>query len=347
MTSPTTHRRPDVLAYVAAVRAHLDDLGADEVEELAGGLEADLADLAAESNDPLVDRLGPPQAYADELRSAAGLPARDPRRRRPSVLDQLRQHPRWPALAGFATALRPAWWVARAWVAYSLVVLVTGYTGGFFALALLAVMAVVSVELGRGRWRRHTWLAPLVLVGNVVAGVVLPFAVSAVPMGGLGSGPGQPDTLTEPVQPGLTRNGEPVRNVFAYDRDGRPLTDVQLFDERGRPLALDPSGATVFDEACCGSTQPAPHVDAYGRQVWNVFPLRQQRVTTGDDELGTAPTTAAPTPAPLPVPSVPPLATTASSTSTTTNSPTSTATNSPTSTATPAPPSTATATRSR
>ena len=29
---------------------------------------------------------------------------------------------------------------------------------------------------------------------------------------------------------GLTRNGESITNVFAYDADGAPITGVQLFD---------------------------------------------------------------------------------------------------------------------
>lgn len=71
MTTPTTHQRLDVASYVAAVRSHLDDLDPGEVEELTEGLDADLGDLAAEADDPLVRRLGPPQAYADELRASA------------------------------------------------------------------------------------------------------------------------------------------------------------------------------------------------------------------------------------------------------------------------------------
>ena len=162
------------------------------------------------------------------------------------------------------------------------------------------------------------------LIGNVVAALLMPFAVGTVLLS-LGSrASGYEPSATATVQPGLSSNGETVRNVFAYDRDGRPLTDVQLFDDQGRPLAVDPAYASQ-DEP-----QAAPQFDAFGRPVWNAFPIRQQRVTFGDDLHGTAPTTAAPTPAPLPVPSVPPLAPTASPTATAT----STATTAPTSTPT-------------
>ena len=69
---PTAH---DVNEYVQQVRAELADLPPDDVEELTGGLEADLAERLAESPDGLAG-LGSPQVYAAELRSAAGLPAR-------------------------------------------------------------------------------------------------------------------------------------------------------------------------------------------------------------------------------------------------------------------------------
>ena len=66
----------EVSAYVGLVRLALDDLAPEDLEDLTGGLEADLAELAAESEEPLIARLGEPSGYADELRSAAGFPPR-------------------------------------------------------------------------------------------------------------------------------------------------------------------------------------------------------------------------------------------------------------------------------
>ena len=66
----------DVGAYVAAVRARLDDLAPEEVEELTGGLEADLAEALAGFDETPRQRFGDPAAYADELRAAADLPPR-------------------------------------------------------------------------------------------------------------------------------------------------------------------------------------------------------------------------------------------------------------------------------
>ncbi len=72
--------RARVRAYVAQVRAELSDFPPEEVEDPTMGMEADLSELAAESAHDVRDHLGTPQAYAAELRSAAGLPVRAPRR---------------------------------------------------------------------------------------------------------------------------------------------------------------------------------------------------------------------------------------------------------------------------
>ena len=64
----------DVATYVREVQAELADLPKDDVDDLTGGMEADLSELAAESGGDLVGRLGSPKLYAAELRSAAGLP---------------------------------------------------------------------------------------------------------------------------------------------------------------------------------------------------------------------------------------------------------------------------------
>jgi hypothetical protein len=66
--------------YLDGVRAALADLPASEVAEILDDVRAHLADLTAELDGPgdfetLTGRLGSPDAYADELRSAAGYPA--------------------------------------------------------------------------------------------------------------------------------------------------------------------------------------------------------------------------------------------------------------------------------
>ncbi|HSE56369.1 MAG TPA: hypothetical protein VLB03_11595, partial [Nocardioidaceae bacterium] len=117
--------RPDVTDFVNRVRARLSDLSEEEREELVGGLEADLAELVADGGS--VSELGDPRAYADELRSAAGVPARsrdasdEPARPLRDALAAGLDHARnrWEALVNreatvgawsFLVTLRPVWW---------------------------------------------------------------------------------------------------------------------------------------------------------------------------------------------------------------------------------------------
>jgi uncharacterized membrane protein len=71
----TVQHDPDAVArYAAAVRAAVADLGDEERAQLLDDLEAHLQEVAAESGAPLTERLGPPEAYAAELRAAYGAP---------------------------------------------------------------------------------------------------------------------------------------------------------------------------------------------------------------------------------------------------------------------------------
>lgn len=104
---------PEVARFVAEVRAALDDLDAEVVEELTGGLEADLTDsleasrtagpgFAGADEASAATVLGDPVGYAAELRSSAGLPPRAPAPA-PSPPSG-----RWPWLRR-CTSVRPGW----------------------------------------------------------------------------------------------------------------------------------------------------------------------------------------------------------------------------------------------
>ena len=148
----------DVRAYVAAVRAWLADLPADEVEDLTAGMEADLAERAAESGGPLGSLLGEPEAYAAELRSAAGLPPRvdvvlpDAVPREPWTARLVRDAHELVARHPWLRELRPTWWLARGAVAGWLVAQVLG-TGRVVLLPLLG--AALSMWLGLVLRRRE------------------------------------------------------------------------------------------------------------------------------------------------------------------------------------------------
>ncbi len=331
--------RPEVLTFVARVRSALDDLTPEEVEELVGGLEADLSDALDADGESPADRFGDPDAYAAELRSAAGLPPRAPRGPggatpgRPRGLagdlqlardnvadafahfaDPVRRQPWWPPVRDFLVTLRPAWWVLRAWVAYQVVNASVGvaYTGALpddpAGWLLLLVAVVASVELGRrGMHRRGPGWRGLVIAGNVLAVLLLPVAMDQARISSVRQ---SVETYTVPPENGLWLDGREVRNVFPYDSQGRPLAGVQLYDENGRPLSVGESARTPIEtsdaqnsEQPNGSVGQVPAVDSVGRVWWNVFPLRQQE----QDPFSDTPATTEPYPAKPPAVLPPPL----------------------------------------
>ena len=87
---------------------------------------------------------------------------------------------------GSVKAVQPAWWVARAWVAWTVIQDVRGASDAFTNvpwLVVLGILVVVSIQVGRRTWGvdrllRASVLARLLLVAlNVVAVTMLPSAV--------------------------------------------------------------------------------------------------------------------------------------------------------------------------
>ncbi|WGX97525.1 hypothetical protein [Nocardioides sp. L-11A] len=303
MSTDHTLARPEVTAFVEEVRRHLADLDEETRDDLVGGLEADLADQLADGT-PLAD----PAAYATELRAAAGLPERVRRRRRidtsgwprtpGELLDRSRDafldratdpriRPAWDLLV----TLRPAWWVARAWVAVTLVDVAAGgweaisliptlVVPGLGALLLL-VAIVLSVLIGTGRlWPGSGPDRPIakraILLAANTAAVLIPLTwnlpwpsyLSYDQYGDDGYAQGWSDATRQ----GLLNHGEPVTDIFAYDAAGQPIPLVQLVDQDGRPLDIAPGAAVRWDDrsgepivAC-----PARNGDA---PVRNAFPF--------------------------------------------------------------------------
>lgn len=320
-----------VSAYAAAVRSHLADLSPEQVEDLTDGLEADLAEAledptgavatgeipigragAVQGSGALIDltlRFGPAAAYAAELRAAAGVadaPAastgvaqlgRSLTGLRERIVARARataSRPGVAALADFAVALRPVWWLVRGWVWFVLVIWVLrGFLG--FSLSqgllpttagawlLLALTAAVSVQWGRGRLARPAVLHWAATGGNVLA-VVLALPLAAAAWGLVSDRIDVSPTVSyvevpvyeqAPPQDGVWVDGMQVSNLFVYDAEGEPLTGVQLFDDRGREVR------TVADDvwatwALPGVAEPwrfLPARDDAGRDRWNVYPL--------------------------------------------------------------------------
>lgn len=308
----TTPVHDDIRAFAASVRRNLDDLPADEVDDLLDGLEADLSDQAAEAGDAFT--LPDAATYAAELRAAAGLPERDANAatpRKTSLIEQAQE--RWHRLgeslaanpAGawvldLLSAVRPVWWLVRGAVwyvaVYLLMLMFSPFTtiGGALAPALVLTRnpaawvlllgsVLLSVQWGRGRWLPRRSLRGLATIANIGAIVLLPFFL-AIGSSALTQAVTREDTQSAYVPPGLSLDGERVRNIFAFDAEGNAIPLVQLYTQDGTPLTtVGRDLGETYDSYFYGGggPVPVPYLVPGGSEAWNVFPLRE--IPAGQD----------------------------------------------------------------
>lgn len=276
----TTTIAPEIAAFAAAVRAELADLPHDELDELTDGLEADFTDRVTDAPDAA---LPDPAEYAAELRTAAGYPSRTTsgltlRERMGWLGSDLRTG--WSALLGrrpllagvvaFLVSLRPVWWVLRGIAVYAMLDALLWFQSlGVLTWIVPAALIVTSVQFGRGRWMPRRWMRGAVVAASVIiAALSLPW-MAAWAANQLAPQPSAGSNWTPPS--GLSRDGVPVGNIFAYDAEGMPLEQVQLFDQNGEPLNLVDAGSAPF--AYVFDSMLIPSDDVAGRAGWNVYPL--------------------------------------------------------------------------
>jgi hypothetical protein len=273
-----------VAAYLAAVRSSLRDLPEAERDDLVAEVEASLVESAGEGGS-ISARLGPPEEFAAELRSAAGLHESSVPQRRPSRVELLAARvasdPRLARLRPIARELAPIWWVARGYLAVGAIAYILdvdwsvrypvprigigGPGSAELGLALIAVATILSVWAGL--WmRRHGSPFPRLTtaVNAALVVAILPVALDATD-----SRTNQLliTTTPEPVLArGLTYAGVPIDNIYPYTRDGKLLHDVLLYDGRGKPIEIasnradDPNRRFVVSNG--------------NRPLFNVFPIR-------------------------------------------------------------------------
>lgn len=280
MTDATTVS-PEVDVYLSAVRAALADLPAEERDDLLVEVEASLADAAAESDAPVAARLGPPDEFAAELRTAAGLhpgPAAASTKREGFLVSvrRLARHPFVGRARALAHDLAPIWWVARGYAAVGIVAVWLGSEwsgrypfvprfsdGPVLGVALVGLGAVASVAGGLILRRRRApfRLAALANLGLAAALIAVLVEVDNA-------------TLSRPtVAPevgfsleGLVYEGNKVTNVYPFDRKGHLLHDVFLYDQSG--VALDIPGDPTSDPQRRFLTAKD------GDTLFNAFPIR-------------------------------------------------------------------------
>ncbi|MDQ7908712.1 hypothetical protein RB614_29685 [Phytohabitans sp. ZYX-F-186] len=277
----------EVADYVAQVRTALADLPPAIRDELLDDLPEHLAEVAAEGEGSLTERLGPPTAYAAELRAAAGAPAG--RGRMPAmdarlhdVVVQARARLQaadaktgpligYEKTSDFLRLLRPAWWVLRGYlaamaVAYLLsngpIGLLPRFEMGDSTVAgvvALVLFVIVSIWLGR-RGSRLPRVPRLVLWAGIAL-LMLPAAVSLFEA--------DEDAVREPYQ-GVSETYNDVGSVYVYDEQGRPLVNARVFDQFGNLVQPgvwwcpnEGGGMTTEVFPTCANPQPVNWQPAY------------------------------------------------------------------------------------
>lgn len=309
MSAPTM--LDPVVAYAAAVRSLLADLGPEVLDDLTGGLEADLAESVADALDgaaptdaDLVGRFGSAQTYAAELRESAGLPPVGAPAARPSPVAQVREAarrlgrtlddaPGWPRVRATLVALRSLWWILRGWtLAVVVAIPLNGLSHSstfdtlapqhFFAWVVIIACVVVSIELGRGAW---VFRGRLGTAWRVLAVLLVPCSVVVMLTASDAMNRAASDRWWA-AQQGAAQTAADA--AFGNDTNGvmvggQRATNLFVYGPDGELV----DGAQVLDQAgrpvvlglstnqwgSDGGVAYSPRIDETGRPVPNAFPV--------------------------------------------------------------------------
>nr|MDT0657918.1 hypothetical protein [Micromonospora sp. DSM 115978] len=307
----TVTRDEEITRYVERVRRELADLPPALRDELLEDLPEHLTEVAAEFDGPLTDRIGTPEAYAADLRAAAGATPGRPapnldqriaaavagvRARLQTVDTKIGPTIGYAKASEFLRLLRPAWWVLRGYLVALLISTVTSVSPGLvprvddshtLGLLVLAGCLVASIWLGRRTPNLRRWPRLGVHAGTLV---VLIFALIAlVDLEDRASSDGYY------YEPAYSDPYSHIQDVYVYDSEGRLLEGVRLFDQTGTPIRLghrwcENDYVRHVDENGIVQVQPLP--------IGETYPYCPQGAPFRVPSL--APTEPAPTDAPVP-----------------------------------------------
>jgi uncharacterized membrane protein len=265
MSTITDDTPAEVETYLAAMRATLSDLPPAERDDLLAEVESSLREAAGDTGS-IGARLGSPEEFAAELRSAAGLHDSSVATTQPTIketLERLAAEPRVAALRRLGAELAPVWWVLRGYLVVAGLAVVWGtswssrfpfvprfgsaelgtyplfprFGGAEVGLGLIVLAVALSVRLGL-KWRNEGSSSRRSIVALNLVCILLLLPVVAQ----LGKGaPGLTNVVVvqQPVvQSGLVNNGAPVLNIYPYSRDGKLLHDVLLYDSAGKAIDI-------------------------------------------------------------------------------------------------------------
>lgn len=255
-----TTTQDEINLYVFAVRAALGDLPESLRDELLEDLPEHLAEVVADGEGSLTERLGSPEAYAEDLRTTAGFVGGfpDPPRRAPffekrdelrdQALVQLRRidtrlGPLFGAarVSDFLVLLRPAWWVLRGYLAAMVLAWMLDDSGqpiGLLpriggsegvAVVLLAIGVLASIWFGRRSLQLAKWPRRALYAGSVILVLVALAGFS------------EADSSSRDARYTDVNYDNPYTNVkdlFVYDEQGRLISNARIFDQDGSLLRI-------------------------------------------------------------------------------------------------------------
>ena len=283
MTSTTTI---EIEEYYDRVRAALSGLPPEIRDDLLEDLPDHLAEVLAEGDGSLRDRLGEPDAYAAELRAAAGVEASDaptPHRLHAAVERATELAHRfdvrtgrligYPRLMDLLHAIRPGWWVLRGWIVAQFIAGTHDRSswhgfipsvGGSKLVGFICAVAVIagSVWIGRRSLRFADWPRRLMFVASAIIAAWAVF-VLADNVGGTYYSYGGTASDVSPYN-GYP-DGSDATDLYVYDKDGNPVVGARLFDQNGNPIQF---GSGVCQD---GSIAPGTGPDGTA-QTWT-YPL--------------------------------------------------------------------------
>ena len=245
----------EVEEYCAAVRDALTDLPDEARDDLLEDLADHLAEVAAEGEGSLRERLGAPTSYALDLRSAAGYdapvgvePIGGPQERVVAAFRRASEAATrtdlrlgrlvgYPRLSQLALALAPGWWVLRGWIVAQLIcadrsrefsfspaVGDSRLAGGLITFAIIVVSVLVGRRTGRwSAWPRRIAYAASAAVAIWGVLVLAPFMVQT------------PYTI-ETVPASSPYDG--VNDLYVYDQNGNLVPNARIYDQAGNPVQL-------------------------------------------------------------------------------------------------------------
>ncbi|MEU8077611.1 hypothetical protein AB0B31_19415 [Catellatospora citrea] len=255
----------EIAQYAAQVGAALSDLPEHARNDLLEDLPAHLAEVAAEieaegGGATLAERLGPPSAYAAELRATLGHPGGHSRTSAWVGRAVSRVRARWDGLdrrlgpvigyerlGEFLALLRPAWWVLRGWLVAMLVAQLwrdgdgLGLLPRFEGSTLLGLLVLIAFVVGSIWLGRRTAAAPPARRRTRLA---LRAATAVVVVFGLGLWVTADDRLMGSFWQESTPTAwvndpyNQVNDVFVLGPDGQIIQGARLVDQDGSPVVL-------------------------------------------------------------------------------------------------------------